>query len=69
MLNPIMDGHYGTLMGLRLEVVTAGTVVRDERTGQEETVSDDGAVKTGNVMYCTKAVYQRLAQAFGKNSK
>lgn len=60
--NPFLDGRYGTLMGLRLEVVPAGTTVRDERTGQEETVGDGGAVKAGNVMYCTKAVYARLVQ-------
>jgi hypothetical protein len=66
--NPILDGHCGTLMGLRLHVVPAGTVVRDERTGQEETVGEGGAVKAGNVMYCTKAVYHRLVQEFGKQT-
>ena len=64
--NPLLDGQFGTLMGLRLEVVPAGTTVRDERTGQEEAVGDAGAVKAGNVMYCTKVVYDRLVQEFGK---
>lgn len=64
--NPILDGHYGTLMGLRLEVVPAGTTVLDERTGEEETVGDGGAVKAGNVMYCTRVVYDRLVKEFGK---
>lgn len=63
--NPLLDGQSGTLMGLRLEVVPAGTTVRDERTGQEETVGDAGAVKAGNVMYCTNVVYDRLVQEFG----
>lgn len=67
--NPILDGHYGTLMGLRLEVVPAGTKVRDERTGQEETVGDGGAIKAGNVLYCTRVVYGRLVQDFGSNAR
>ena len=67
--NPILDGHYGSLMGLRLEVVPSGTTVRDDRTGDQYTVEDDGAVKAGNVMYCTKAVYDRLVQEFGNNAR
>jgi hypothetical protein len=67
--NPILDGHHGTLMGLRLEVVPAGTKVRDERTGEEETVGDGGAVQAGNVMYCTKVVYDRIVQEFGNSTR
>lgn len=67
--NPLLDGHFGTLMGLRLEVVPAGTTVRDESTGQEETVGEGGAVTAGNVMYCTKVVYDRLVQEFGNNAR
>lgn len=67
-LNPILNGGAATLMGLRLEVVPAGTVVTDERTGQKETVGDGGAVKAGNILYCTKEVYGRLVKEFGRNS-
>lgn len=65
--NPIMAGRFGTLMGLRLEVVPAGTTVKDERTGETETVGAGGAVKAGNVMYCTEEVYQRLVKEFRDN--
>jgi hypothetical protein len=62
--NPIIQGGERTLMGLRLVVVEPGTKITNERTGREETVGDDGAVKAGNTMYCTKAVYVRLVQEF-----
>lgn len=53
-------------MGMRIQVVEPGTTITDNRTGQSETVPDGGAVKAGDTLYCTKAVYVRLQQEFEK---
>lgn len=45
---------------LRVMQVDPGTVVKDERSGQEITVEDDTAAFKGNVMFCTKKVFDKL---------
>jgi hypothetical protein len=64
MNNPILNDKQHALFGLQLVIVEPGTEITDERTGQKEVVGDDGAVKAGNTMYCTKPVYARLMQEF-----
>lgn len=64
-MNPLFDGgRYGSLMGIRVEVVEPGTEITDERTGQKETVRDDSTLLAGNVLYCTKPIADRLAAEF-----
>jgi hypothetical protein len=47
--------------GFHVMVVDAGTVIKDERTGQEATVDDEAAVFKGKMIYCTKPIYDGLA--------
>jgi hypothetical protein len=42
--------------------VDPGTVITDERSGEKITVTDDTVAVKGRVMFCTKAVYDRLKQ-------
>lgn len=46
--------------GLRVMEVDPGTVITDERTGKSLTVSDDETVFKGNVVFCTKKVFEAL---------
>ena len=41
-------------------VVDAGTTIKDERTGREETVTKDSAVTKGSMIYCTQSVFDQL---------
>ena len=41
-------------------VVDAGTVIKDERSGEEVTVDDKTAARKGALVYCTKPVYDAL---------
>lgn len=42
-----------TLGAFHIMVVDPGTVVKDEASGREETVTDGSAVFKGNLIYCT----------------
>lgn len=46
--------------GVRVMVVDAGTVVRDERTGEEIVVDDATAAGKGGVIYCTQKIFDDL---------
>lgn len=46
--------------GLHVMVVSAGTVVRDERSGEEIVVDDASAARKGSVLYCTQATFDAL---------
>lgn len=66
--NPLFSG-FDRLQyeGFRIEIVEAGTEITDERTGQTETVPENGAVLAGNRCYCTKATAARLRREFEQN--
>lgn len=49
--------HTTPFLGLHVMVVDTGTVIKDERTGDELTVDDDNAVNKGSVIYCTQPTY------------
>lgn len=61
MKNPI---EYATtpFLGMHVMQVDPGTVITDERTGQEATVEDDTFVTKGNVIFCTKKIFDRLKE-------
>lgn len=66
--NPLFSGFgHQSYSGYNIEIVEAGTSITDERTGQSETVPENGAVFAGNRCYCTKATAARLHQEFEKN--
>jgi hypothetical protein len=46
--------------GAHVMVVSPGTVVRDERSGEEIVVDDTSAARKGSVVYCTQAVFEVL---------
>lgn len=56
--------HYSTVPfgGLRVMEVDDGTVIKDERSGKEFTVTDSETVFKGNVMFCTKKVFDRIKE-------
>jgi hypothetical protein len=56
-------------MGFTLYVVEPGTVIIDDRTGQQETVDEDGAVIAASRIYCCRAVYFRLVKEFENGAK
>lgn len=66
--NPITAGTRKTFMGVRVDVVPAGTKINDDRTGQSETVPDGGAVLVDGRMYCTSDVYVVLLKEFGERN-
>lgn len=49
--------------------VDAGTVIKDERTGKELTVSDTETVFKGNVMFCTKRTFDLLKEKVPTHGK
>lgn len=59
MRNPI---EYNTtpFHGLNIMVVDPGTVIKDERTEREETVTENSAVQKGSVVYCTQKTFDAL---------
>lgn len=44
----------------RVMVVDAGTVIKDDRSGQEVTITDQTACSKGNVIFCTEATFEAL---------
>ena len=48
--------------GLQIMQVDPGTVVKDERSGEEVTVTDDTVAVKGRVMFCTKRIFDRLKE-------
>lgn len=56
-------------MGYTVRVVEPGTVIIDDRTGQQETVGEDGAVIAASRIYCCRAVYYRLVKEFENGAK
>ena len=46
--------------GLQIMVVDAGTVIKDERSGQEATITDSSYTIKGRLMYCTQPVFDKL---------
>jgi hypothetical protein len=48
---------------LRVMQVDPGTVIKDERSGQEITVTDDTVAFKGPVCFCTKKVFDALKAA------
>ncbi len=44
-------------------VVDAGTVIRDDATGREETVDEVSIVCKSTVIYCTDLLFSRLKRA------
>ncbi len=55
-------GFYATtpFNGMHVMVVDDGTVVRDERSGEEVTVDDKTVAAKGAVLYCTQSVFDAL---------
>jgi hypothetical protein len=46
--------------GMHVMVVDGGTVVRDERSGEEVTVDDKTVAAKGPVLYCTQPVFDAM---------
>lgn len=46
--------------GMRVMVVDAGTVIKDERTGAEITVTDNAAAAKGGTIFCTQSIFDAL---------
>jgi hypothetical protein len=46
--------------GYHVMEVDPGTVITDERTGDEITVDDETVAVKGRVMFCTNKVFERL---------
>lgn len=46
--------------GYHVMEVDPGTVVKDERTGDEITVNDETVAVKGRVMFCTKNIFESL---------
>lgn len=46
--------------GLLVTEVDPGTVITDDRTGERVTVDDETAARKGNVVFCTKKVFEAL---------
>jgi len=46
--------------GLELIQVEPGTVIKDDKTGAQYTVTDDMSVYHGTKMYMTQKVYEQL---------
>lgn len=46
--------------GVHVMVVDPGSVIKDERSGQEMVVTDDSCVFKGNIAYCTKPVFEKI---------
>lgn len=57
--------EYATVpfTGMHVMVVDAGTVITDERTGEEITVNDSTVASNGAVIYCTQVVFEALKHA------
>jgi hypothetical protein len=49
--------------GLRVTQVEAGTMIRDERTGQKIAVTDDTCVRKGDTILCTERTFDALRRA------
>lgn len=56
---PILDEGF-SFSGVNVMEVDSGTVIKDERTGKSETVTDDTVVFKGRAMFCTKPMVDRL---------
>jgi hypothetical protein len=67
MQNPL---RYQTtpLNGMHVMVVDDGTKITDERTGEEVIVTDASAAAKGNVIYCTKPVFEALKKQTQKSN-
>lgn len=50
-------------------VVDAGTVIKDDRSGEEVTIDNETAASKGPLVYCTKAVYDALKAKVDAQSK
>lgn len=46
--------------GIEIIVVEPGTVIKNEKTGEEYTVTGDNFVTDHGVIYCTKAYFDKL---------
>lgn len=59
MKNPL---YYTTTPwgGLKVMCVDIGTVIKDERTGQEVTVDDETMALKGNVAFVTEKVFRAI---------
>lgn len=57
---------YGGFGGVQFREVSSGTVIKDDRTGQEVTVDDNTAAFRGNVFYCTAKTVQALRRALSE---
>lgn len=49
--------------GLHIMVVEAGTIVTDLRSGGAVEITDESAARKGDIVYCTKAVFDALIGA------
>lgn len=45
---------------MRVMEVDAGTVIKDERSGEAITVDDETVAVKGRVMFCTRKVFDKL---------
>ncbi len=50
--------------GVHVMVVDAGTVIKDERTGDEVTVTDKVIARKGSVFYVTQPYFDALKAQF-----
>lgn len=48
------------LGGLHVMQVDDGATIKDERSGEEITVTDDVCAMKGNILYCTKNTFQAI---------
>ena len=48
--------------GWHVMEVDSGTVVKDERTGEEIIVNDETAAVKGRVIFCTKKVFEGIKE-------
>jgi hypothetical protein len=54
------------LLWLICVAMISGVAIRNVTASDLTVNGDGGAVKAGNVIYCTQRVYDRLVQEFGK---
>jgi hypothetical protein len=48
-----------------IAAVVSGTVIRDDATDRQETVTDTNAVRSGGIIYCTPKTYDALKAQYG----
>tara|TARA_R110000851_G_scaffold32845_5_gene87862 strand:- start:802 stop:984 length:183 start_codon:yes stop_codon:yes gene_type:complete len=55
-----MKGGTHPFSGVQIITVDVGTVIEDEETGQQATVTDDCFVTKGSRVWCTESAFELL---------